>query len=92
MIEQDNEKLTFAIKKNNELIEELVFELEEAKDEIKELKDKFKDFKHEMREVVTEDIEGRVCRLINENIRKNWFAIIFGLIFAAIFYYIDKNF
>ena len=88
----DNEKIAFSIKKNNELIEVLVCELEEAKDEIKELKDKIKDFKHEMREVVTGDIEDRVSKLISQNSRNNWFAIIFGIVSAAIFYYIDKNF
>jgi cell division protein FtsB len=92
MHERDKQDFTNSIKKNNELIEELVYELEKTKDELRELKDNMNDLKYEMRQIVPGDIEDRVSGLINENSRNNWFRIIFGLICATIFYYIDKNF
>lgn len=87
MIEQDNEKLTFAIKKNNELIEELVYELEQTKDELRELKDNINDLKYDMGQIIPEDIAGRVDRLIRHYANVAWW----GIIVFIIMYFIAKD-
>jgi hypothetical protein len=57
-----------------------VYELEQTKDELRELKDNMNDLKYEMRQIVPEDIEGRVDRLIRHHANAVWWGIIVSII------------
>lgn len=86
MHEIDKENFSNSIKKNNELIEELVTELEQTKDELRELKDNMNDLKYEMRQIVPKNIEDRVDRLIRHYANAAWW----GIIGSIIMYFIAK--
>ena len=88
MHEPDKYNFTIAIKKNNELIEELVYELEQTKDELRELKDNMNDLKYEMIQIVPEDIEGRVDRLTRHYANAAWRGIIGSIIMYFIARYV----
>ncbi len=91
-MDYENQIFESLINKNNQLIKDLINDLEKNREKIQNIEVTLKELKREIRELVPADVESRVCKLINENTRNNWFAIISGLVIACILYYIDQKF